>query len=201
MRILVISNYTNSPPRETILLRRLRDILGTEPVVVGNRELGSLTDDGFDALIVSGSNASYGLPEGIEDYRSELEFVGRFEGPVFGICFGHQLLATAFGGQVSRMQSRTNGFREIQIAVRDPLFNGLPGRIVVCEAHARMVEVVPSCFNVLAYSEEGRVEAIRHVDKPLYGVQFHPERCSAKYPDGLRVMQNFFDQMRSDGYT
>ena len=75
---------------------------------------------------------------------------------------------------------------------RDPLFEGLPGEIVVREAHAFHVVQVPAEFELLASTPECKVQAFKHRQRLVYGTQFHPEVNDDDHPHGRVIIGNFF---------
>jgi len=129
---------------------------------------------GADALILSGSDRSVG--EDLPWMREEEELL-RFAVvrglPVLAICFGHQLLARAFGAAIVSARKRV-GLFEIEPTIDDPVFEGADRRLVVPEQHADQVAEVPPGFVLLATSEYCRVQAMRHRERLVYGFQFHP---------------------------
>jgi len=144
---------------------------------------------GFDALVLSGSPKLISKEEYLSRY---VEFLRRVELPVLGICYGHQLLAIASGARVVNGPRFIEGYDTVQILEPEPLFHGLPEEIVVMESHREHVvqdDLVRSGFRLLANSSTSEVEAMRHVKKPLFGLQFHLERSGEI---GRQVMKNFF---------
>ncbi len=83
------------------------------------------------------------------------------------------------------------GFYEIERLLNDPLFRGLPDRMILRCSHYCEVKQLPPGFIRLARSAHCPIEAMRHPNRPLYGVQFHPEAYEAPFFHGRKVLQNF----------
>jgi GMP synthase (glutamine-hydrolysing) len=95
--------------------------------------------------------------------------------PTFGICFGHQILAQALGGEVQRNpRGREMGTRVIDRTAEAPIFEGLPDRFEAHVTHVDSVIRLPPGAEPLARSEREDYHAIRFSES-CYGVQFHPE--------------------------
>ncbi|MBU4200007.1 MAG: gamma-glutamyl-gamma-aminobutyrate hydrolase family protein [Verrucomicrobia bacterium] len=84
-----------------------------------------------------------------------------------------------------------DGFFPVQRIKEDPLFRGLPKTMLMRCAHYCEVKELPPGFVRLASSAHCRIEAMRHRDRPLYGVQFHPEKYEAPFFHGRRLLENF----------
>jgi GMP synthase (glutamine-hydrolysing) len=111
--------------------------------------------------------------------------------PVLGICYGMQLIARLEGGGVSRAGRREYGRAEVEITKPDTLFDGFDSgeSITVWASHGDHVEVPPAGYEILAQSANAPVGAFRHRDKPIFGVQFHPEVQHT--PRGSDILANF----------
>jgi GMP synthase (glutamine-hydrolysing) len=125
-----------------------------------------------------------------------------FDGPVLGICGGHQFLSLASGGNVAPMRCekshrgykgcfRERGFLLVRLLQQDPLFEGVGSRATFWENHVEEVKEVPVGFDLLASSDSCRVQAIRQRGSLRYGLQFHPENYDDAHPDGKRLLLNF----------
>ncbi len=122
------------------------------------------------------------------------DYFDRFRGPVLGECVGMQLMALHFGGKAGAAEVPEYGLSKLRVLEEDDLFKGLPEEFQVWESHNDEVKDVPG-FAVLAMSENCRVQAVKHHEKPLYGVQFHPEVNDTEH--GYEILRNFVDVVRS----
>jgi len=98
--------------------------------------------------------------------------------PVLGICYGMQLLARHFGGNVVPAGKREYGHADlVSQNTPGPLFDGffIDGKSPVWMSHGDHVEKIPDGFEIVAQTDNAPVAAIQNVDRNLYGVQFHPE--------------------------
>jgi len=151
-----------------------------------------------EAVISGGSPCLITDPDTRVSFEGEIDLLRRVDKPLLGICHGHQLLALSFGGEVAMRDFRVEGYKDIEILVEDPIFEGLNGRFKAWKMHREEVSDIPKNFVLLARSRECGVEAIRHEDYPLYGLQFHPEKFNSENPAGLRILQNFIDIVCGD---
>ncbi len=129
---------------------------------------------GADALVLSGSDRSVlsELPWMLEE-EEVLRRAVEAGVPTLAVCFGHQLLAKAFGAKIGTFEKRI-GLFEVRATVADRLFEGVGETAVVPEQHSDHVSSVPDGFVVAATSSYCPVQAMRHEVVPVYGVQFHP---------------------------
>jgi GMP synthase (glutamine-hydrolysing) len=101
---------------------------------------------------------------------------------VLGICFGHQLLAQALGGEVQYnprgVEVGTIELRLHAAAAADPLFAGLPQTLAAHVSHQQTVVRLPPGARLIASSEMDRHQAVAFGER-AWGVQFHPEFCAA----------------------
>jgi GMP synthase (glutamine-hydrolysing) len=71
------------------------------------------------------------------------------------------------------------------------IFNDLPAKITVWHSHFDEVKELPKRFRTTASNESCPIQAMEHVERPVFGVQFHPELFDDEHPDGRRVIENF----------
>jgi GMP synthase (glutamine-hydrolysing) len=115
--------------------------------------------------------------------------------PVLGICYGLQLLAHHMGGLVEKSDDREYGRAILKQEGDDPLFRGLEGGVerTVWMSHGDRVLRLPEGFRVLGTSENSPFAAVRHSQRPIWGVQFHPE--VAHTHDGTGLLRNFVSEI------
>jgi GMP synthase (glutamine-hydrolysing) len=149
--------------------------------VVVNVEHGEPLPDraGFAATIVTGSAAFVtdraDWSERSADWLRDAAHGGM---PLLGICYGHQLLAHALGGEVAyNPAGRESGTIRLDLqapAADDPLFAGLPASFPAHATHLQTVLRAPDGATVLARSDQDNCHAFRW-GKQTWGMQFHPE--------------------------
>ena len=111
--------------------------------------------------------------------------------PVLGVCYGMQLIAQMFGGEVLRGGQRQYGRDAIHPTAESPLFRGFAPEesTTVWMSHGDHVEQPPPGFRVIAAGPGNPVSAFQHDSRPIFGVQFHPE--VAHTPRGGELLSNF----------
>ncbi|MEQ1917917.1 MAG: aminodeoxychorismate/anthranilate synthase component II [Elusimicrobiota bacterium] len=115
--------------------------------------------------------------------------------PVLGVCLGHQAIALANGGPVIRAKKLMHGKTCVINHDGMGVFLGLPKRVTVARYHSLVAaEPLPKNMVVTARAEDGSLMGLRLLDRPVEGVQFHPE--SVATPLGLRMLKNFLDGTR-----
>jgi len=109
--------------------------------------------------------------------------------PVLGVCLGMQALVTSYGGEVTRV-APVHG--EVATVDHDGsgIFAGIPTPLEAVRYHSLAATRVPDVLRVNAIAD-GVVMGVLHVDKPLWGVQFHPESILSEH--GLEMIRNFLE--------
>lgn len=174
MRVLLVDNDSN-------LLPKLQKLIPGDEFTVKSDDI-EVTND-FDLVVLSG-----GPHHVSEDFKKEIELI-KSNKPIIGICFGCELVAVAFGGEVSELPKEQKGVYEIELI--DERLGG-PKKIKVYEGHKKFISRVPSEFEVLAQSENGP-EIIKHRTLPIWGLQFHPENL-VQETDGDELFLSLFKQ-------
>ncbi len=111
--------------------------------------------------------------------------------PVLGICYGMQLIAQHSGANVQRTKEREYGRAEFVVLEPNDLFDGFERRerTTVWMSHGDRVEAPPPGYKVLGMTDTVSVAALRAIDRPIFGVQFHPE--VAHTARGGEILSNF----------
>jgi len=113
--------------------------------------------------------------------------------PIFGICLGHQSIAQAFGGEVVRAKNMMHGkTSQVKVTKETPIFDAIPKEFRATRYHSLSVnrENLPEQIVPTAYSKDDQeIMALQIKDRPIYGVQFHPESIMSEY--GHEMLDNF----------
>ncbi|MCK5023098.1 MAG: gamma-glutamyl-gamma-aminobutyrate hydrolase family protein [Candidatus Aenigmarchaeota archaeon] len=186
--ILIIDNHS----KNILHIKRILDKIGVKYEIRDQRSfLDNLERKEIEGIILSGGRPQLTSKMDIDDIRADIVSLLKYDVPVLGICEGHDIIAEVFGGDISELKipSIFKGL-DIEIHHKSHVFKGLPDEIKVYEHHSVYVNKIPDDFVLTASSEKNKVEAMFHKDKPIYTVQFHPER-SGKH--GRKILKNFID--------
>jgi para-aminobenzoate synthetase len=190
LRFLIVDNYDSFTWN---LAHAAAALTGELPVVLRNDEVDwpAIEARGFDAIVIS---PGPGHPAVARDFGVSADVIRRADVPVLGVCLGHQGIALEFGGTVSRVEPAHGEVATVEHDGADPLFHGLPGTFDVVRYHSLAVdEPLPPALRKIAWIEDGTVMALRHVSRPIWGVQFHPESILTEY--GGELLSNFLRQI------
>lgn len=122
-----------------------------------------------------------------ERYLDKFEWIKESKLPILGICFGHQIIGLLFGASVYK-QKEDRSWNVIEILEDDPLFERIPDEFEMMEDHCETISIPPK-FTHLCVSDSCINEAMKHSEKPIYGVQFHPEVSGNM---GRLLLENFY---------
>ena len=202
MKQILVVNLFLSPKRKLTfnkLVTRVKT-LGVEVSISDHAKLPDLDPSqlpSYDGIILSGTEALFTRTADRKQFENLLAFLPKIETPTLGICGGHQALAIAYGGEVAKSSRHIDGFRTVELEDKDHLLAGLPAKIRVMQSHYEEVKRLPPGFVRIARSKDTRNEAMKHEQKPLYGVQFHPERWNEENLAGKRILENFIEKIAS----
>jgi len=183
------------------LVEAIRELSDCDVLQFSDIHEGYRVKEDVDAVIISGSAARIVSPSDRRLFEGVVNLIRTCDLPTLGICFGHQLLCWAFGARVGSLtQPVLDRFESVRVVDVDGIFSGFRENLMVplSENHYDYVLKENLCeagFLLLADSVSCEVEAVRHKSKPLYGVQFHPERIKVKgetHSEGHKVIKNFY---------
>jgi len=111
--------------------------------------------------------------------------------PMFGVCLGHQAIGQAFGGDVVSAQEIMHGKVSDVTHRGGGLFRGLPSPFHATRYHSLAVKraTFPAALTIDAETADGEVMGLSHKNRPVFGVQFHPESIASEY--GHAIVGNF----------
>ena len=108
--------------------------------------------------------------------------------PLLGICYGHQLIVNKFGGKVKRA-NKEYGSSLLTIDNDKDLLGGIGESVRAWMSHGDEAEQIPSGFKVIGHTESAKAAAIASEEKPVFGIQFHPEVVHTE--QGTEILKNF----------
>jgi anthranilate synthase/aminodeoxychorismate synthase-like glutamine amidotransferase len=113
--------------------------------------------------------------------------------PIFGVCLGHQCMGEVYGGDVVRADRLMHGKTSPIFHNGEDLFKGIESPFEATRYHSLIVkrDTLPDCLEITAETAEGEIMGLRHKEKKVYGVQFHPE--SILTASGKTILRNFLE--------
>ena len=190
--ILIIDNGS----QYTHLIKRNCRELGFDAEMLYSKapysEVEELMKSGIAKIILSGGPSSvYSDPPNLSSMICGKVLDGGIRLPLLGICYGHQMIGHIFGAKVAKGASAEYGLGEVEIDDEDVLFKGIPKKIRAWVSHFDEVKELPKGFVKLAHSSTCPIEAMRHEEKQIFGVQFHPEVWHTE--KGEDILRNFLE--------
>ena len=168
-----------------LIARRIREA-GVYSMLVGPQvtveQLQKLNPAG---IILSGGPASVNDPDAPQPDPRLFELGV----PVLGICYGMQVACQLLGAKVDHATQREYGRAQLQVRDDSQLLRGLPAHTSVWMSHGDQVNTLPDDFLATATTPTCPYAAVRHREKPFFGVQFHPEVTHT--PHGGDILRNF----------
>lgn len=189
-RIFILDNYDSFVYTLAGYVRQL----GAEVVVERNDSFdeSDIAEhlEGFDGILISpgpGNPGDAGLSIPIIRYALETHR------PLFGVCLGHQAIAEAMGGIVTRAEELMHGKTSAVNHANSPLFDGVPSPFRATRYHSLAIVdgTIPEELRVTARTEGGVIMAVEHVSEPVWGVQYHPE--SVLTESGYTMLGNWLE--------
>ena len=169
--ILVIDNYDSF----TYNLVHYIGECGKEVLVVRNDEISieGIEDLNPEKIVISPG------PCTPNEAGISVKLIQEAKVPILGVCLGHQSIGAAFGGKIIKAPEIIHGKLSKISHSKEGIFNGIDSPYSVVRYHSLVIEKdsLPNELEITAVLEENPdvIMAIEHKDKPIYGVQFHPE--------------------------
>ena len=182
-QILVIDNYDSFTFN---LVHYLQELDATVDVVRNDSlTVEDALTSGADAFLIS---PGPGTPDDAGISLDLIKACSEKNRPLLGVCLGHQAIGQVFGGSVVRghlMHGKTAPITHDGTGV----FSDLPSPFTATRYHSLVVENLPDTLIVNARSDDGAIMGIRHISRPIHGVQFHPESIATEH--GHAMLANF----------
>ncbi|MEN6452481.1 MAG: 3-deoxy-7-phosphoheptulonate synthase [Thermoguttaceae bacterium] len=199
MKTLILDNYDSF----TYNLYQYLGELGGRPSVYRNDRISmeDVRDQQFTHIVIGPGPGSPYVARDIGISHELISYAETAGIPLLGVCLGHQTMAVHFGGRVARAPHLYHGKASKVVVLEPPtaLFEGLASPLEVMRYHSLRVEEagLPKVLRVTARSiEDGSVMAMEHTDRPLWGIQFHPESIGT--PEGKQILRRFLDLPHKD---
>jgi len=183
--ILIVDNYDSF----TWNLVQAIEILGEKTLVVSNDEIHSKLVKGINPrkMIIS---PGPGSPKNAGNSSQIIKDLWK-KTPILGVCLGHQCIGSAFGSSITSAKKIMHGKTSQVYHNQSGLFENTPSPFQAARYHSLSVNTTPKKFEKSAWTNDGEIMAIAHEEKPVFGVQFHPE--SFLTPVGSKILENFLN--------
>ena len=182
-RVLVVDHYDSYTWN---LVHLVASVTGVLPDVVEHDRVAPAVVDGYSHVVLS---PGPGHPDDERFFSVGRRILRAAPVPVLGVCLGMQGLVTAYGGRVQRVHPAHG---EIAVVRHDGegLFAGVPDAFRAVRYHSLAAVELPKVLRRTAVDEvSGVAMAVAHTDRPLLGVQFHPESILSEH--GADLVRNF----------
>jgi len=188
MKILIVDNYDSFTFN---LFQQISVVNGQEPTVVENDKItiDEIRELNPDAIVLS---PGPGNPERADDFGVCANIIEELSIPTLGVCLGYQGIAHYSGGKVIHAPAPMHGRLSTVRHNDSALFNAIPQNFSVVRYHSLAVDTaLPDHLEPLAWTADDVLMALQHKNKPLWGIQFHPESICTQH--GEQLIRNFLD--------
>ncbi len=168
-----------------LIARRVREASIYCEIAPYNADLLSYSQRNIRGYILSGGPASVKEPG---SPRLDKSFFAT-DKPILGICYGLQLIADIFGGELVRSETREYGPSDLKITADSPLLKNVQTESRVWMSHGDSIKSLPRGFRTIASTATLPIAAAQSEDSKIFGVQFHPEVMHTVF--GKEILHNF----------
>ena len=187
--LLILDNYDSF----TYNVFQLLSELGADVEVIRNDKttVDEIRKKQYQAIVLS---PGPGIPSDAGITEDVIRELGG-EVPILGICLGHQAIGEVFGGKVVRAGEIVHGKTSPLRHNGKGLYEGIAQDVPIGRYHSLIIDrkTLPDCLEVTSDLADGTIMGVRHKEKDIEGIQFHPE--SILTPDGKRMMENFLKHL------
>lgn len=187
--LLILDNYDSF----TYNVFQLLSELGADVEVIRNDKtsVNEIRKKQYQAIVLS---PGPGIPSDAGITEDVIRELGG-EVPILGICLGHQAIGEVFGGKVVRAGEIVHGKTSPLRHNGKGLYEGIAQDVPIGRYHSLIIDrkTLPDCLEVTSDLADGTIMGVRHKEKDIEGIQFHPE--SILTPDGKRMMENFLKHL------
>jgi GMP synthase (glutamine-hydrolysing) len=168
-----------------LIARRVREAHVYSEIVPSTITPAQVREKNPSAIILSGGPSSV-YAENAPKFDAAILKLGI---PVFGICYGFQVMAAALGGVVSQTGKSEFGRTDVSAQIASKIFNGLPAQQKVWMSHGDAVTTAPEGFSICAVTADTPIAAFEDASGQMAGVQFHPEVLHSEH--GQAILRNW----------
>ncbi len=181
MRVLLVDNYDSFTGN---LAQLIGEVTGDWPDIVRNDE--PIPGWRPDRIVLS---PGPGSPTRAADIGICRALIREYDGPILGVCLGHQAIGVEFGAPVVHAPKPVHGKHSKIMHDGSGIFAGIPDGFRAVRYHSLILAELPPGLRVTATTSDGLIMGLQHRERPLYGVQFHPESIETDH--GGRLIANF----------
>ena len=145
----------------------------------------------YAGVIIAGGDSMRNYIDWNDNVYQGGDIILRGEVPILGICLGHQIISRVFGSVLYYSDERR--WHEMTLLKDDKILEGFDNGLLVWENHAYAVASIPDQFELFARGNVTPIQMMKHKEKEIYGVQFHPETQGGflRNPPGWQLIKNF----------
>jgi len=174
-----------------LIVRMLTELGAESSLVPLSVSIGELEEIGFSGLVAGGGPQSVYEKNSRRELSNLERLLKEISKPLLCICVSHQLLAEANGGKTGPAKEPEYGQITVHVDEEDEILQGTGPSFRAWASHNDEVVRMPESFQKLAHSQSCKVEAIRSRNRPIYGIQFHPEVWHTT--KGRTIFRNFLE--------